>query len=472
MKCAGPGEAKTLPGRFALSGGEKRPMAGAKDNKFTRRKFIESAAALAAYGPFFKIPGRALPQRQTLKIAHWSHFIPGYNRWFADTLAKEWGDKNDTNVSVDFIPAERIAAQASAEITAKAGHDLFVFPWPPAQFEQHAIDHNQVYQQVSFKYGQIGLFTHKSTFNRKTKKYFAFMDSWIPAPFEYFGDMWAEANMPIGPVHYGGLHSGGKRIREKTGIPCGLALGPTLEGNVTLHTLLLAFGGRLQDSSGDILLDRGATTTEVLKYIQALCKDAGSPKQLNWGPSGNVEAMLKRQSSCSINAISLVRDAEAQDPKLASLIKLQPPLLGQSGIIAVPHVSNCSTVWNFAQNEKGAVKFLADMIDSSKAIYEKTRGCNFPVYQKTLPDLVVRLENDATGQPPYKYKELKDALHWTCNLGFPGFADAVAAEVFTSSLLPKMVMRVMVDNERPEDAVAAAGKEANAIAKKWSSITT
>lgn len=56
----------------------------------------------------------------------------------------------------------------------------------------------------------------------------------------------------------------------------------------------------------------------------------------------------------------------------------------------------------------------------------------------TIPNLIVRLEKDSSADPPGKYGHLKDALHWTPNLGSPGFATPAWMEVFNSSVLPKM----------------------------------
>jgi hypothetical protein len=35
-------------------------------------------------------------------------------------------------------------------------------------------------------------------------------------------------------------------------------------------------------------------------------------------------------------------------------------------------------IWHFAENCEGASQFLADLVDSSRAGYEKSLGCNFP----------------------------------------------------------------------------------------------
>ena len=433
----------------------------------SRRDFLKVASATAAWGPFFLIPDRTRSAQKKLKIAKWVHFIPEYDRWFADEYAQEWGRRHDTRVVVDHIPVDQVYTHAAAEIAAGKGHDLFMFPWPPAEYQHHVIDHTEVYQAVSFRYGNVDRLGHKSTFDPKTRKYFAFADSWMPAPLHYFQDYWSEVNIPLGPLHYDGLRSGGKRLRAKLGIPCGLALAPSLESNITLHTLLYAFNSGVLDADGNVVINKNARTVTALKYVKALYEDAGAPEQLTWGPAGNVRAMLARKTSCTVNAISLLRTAERENPEAARKMRLQPPLLGSAGIMAVPHITNCSVVWNFAENKDEARQFLIDLIDNSKAIYEKSQGCNFPIYQKALPDLIVRLEKDPQADPHYKYIELKDALHWTPNLGFPGYANPVAMEVFNTFVIPRMFMSVVKGELSPEDAARAGETEVNRIFEQW-----
>jgi multiple sugar transport system substrate-binding protein len=438
--------------------------------KLSRREFVRFAAITAVAGPFLALPDRTLASQKTLKVAKWAHFLPDYDPWFEGVLAQEWGRQHDTKVVVDHIPVEKVHAAAAAEVAGGKGHDVFMFPWPPAEFQKHVIDHAEIYQKVAFKFGNLDRLAHKSTFDPKAKKYFAFADSWIPAPLHYFEDYWSEVNMPLGPVHYGSLRSGGQRLRAKLGIPCGLALAPTLESNVTLHTLLYAFRSSVVDAVGNVTIGKNARTLEALKYVKALYADAGTSDQLTWGSSGNVRAMLARKTSCTVNGISLLRAAERGNPAVAKKIKLSPPLLGSAGVLAFPHVTNCSVVWNFAENQDGAKQFLADLIDNSKTVYEKSGGCNFPIYQKTVPDLVVRLENDPAGDPPFKYKELKDALYWTRNLGFPGYANPVAMEVFNSFVIPRMFISVVKGELSPRDAARIAEAEVMRIADKWRQV--
>ncbi len=439
-------------------------MSEIRERKHSRRDFIRLAAGAAASGLLF--PERALAQQKTLKIAKWAHFLPEFDRWFEEELAGEWGKRHDTRVVVDHVPVEKIGALAAAEVAAREGHDLFIFPWPPAEYQRHAIDHAEVYQAVASKHGQVAPLGHRSTFNPASKKYFAFCDSWMPAPLHFFQDYWAEVGMPLGPVHYGGLRIGAQTLRAKLGVPCGLALAPTLEGNVTLHTLLHGFNSMIRDASGKVVI-YNARTVVALEYVKDLYRDAGSPEQLGWGPSGNAQAMLARKTSATTNAISLLRAAEKQDPELARKIMLQPPLLGSGGVKAVPHVTNCSVVWSFAQNQEGARQFLVDLIGRSQAIYEKSKGCNFPSYPMTVPDLTARLADDPQTNPRWKYQALKNASYWTVNLGHPGFADAATMEIYNSFVIPRMFLSVVKGERSPGDAAKAAEAEVTKIADKW-----
>jgi multiple sugar transport system substrate-binding protein len=438
--------------------------------RFPRRDFLKLAASTAAIGPFFGFSPRAFAAPKTLKIAKWAHFVPEYDAWFETEWVKQWSEKNNTNVTVDSIPLERVHSDAATEVGAGRGHDLFIFPWPPAEFGRHAIDHTEIYQNVSMKYGSIPQISYKSTFDPKTKTHFAFADYWIPAPLHYYQDYWAAADMPLGPVTYGSLLSGGQRIRQKLGIPCGLALSPTLEGNVTLNTLLYAFRGQILDAGGNAAITKNLFALHALNYVKFLIESAGTPDAFTWGPGDNVQAMLARKTTCSTNAISLVRAAEKQNPDIAKKMMLQAPLLGSYGVTGFPQATNCSVVWNFAENRDGAKQFLVDMTDSCRTGYDKSLGCNFPAYPKALPNLVVRLDKDPLADPPYKYYSLRDALHWTPNLGAPWIASPAWMDVFNAFVIPRMFANVAQGNLTAQEATAEAQKEVTAIVEKWNQV--
>jgi len=445
-------------------------MAKLKGRPVARRDFVKFAAGAVVAGPSLLRAGTGAAQ-ETLRIAKWAHFVPEFDVWF-EGAAREWGAQHHVKITVDRIPVEKIAAAAAAEVAAAKGHDVFIFPWPPAEYYQHSIDHAGIYQLVAAKYGAIPQLAYRSTFHPGSRRYFAFADYWMPTPVQFFQDSWAQIGAPGGPLTYSGLRAGGRTLRDKFGIPSGLTFTPTLEGNITLHTLLYSHRAWLLDGAGNVLFDKNVFAVQALKFIQSLYQESGSPEQLSWGPAGNVRAMLARQASVTTNAISLVRAAEKQDPQLAGKLWLQPPLLGSNGVgvTALPHVTNCSVVWSFAHNQAAACQFIADLVDGSRAGYEKSLGCNFPIYPKTVPDLIVRLSKDPQAHPSFKYVALKDALHWTPNLGVPGFATPAYMEVFNSFLVPRMVQSVLKGEGTPEDAAAGAAAEIQHIVTKWQQV--
>ena len=446
--------------------GKVSRLAGAVVSKPSRRDFIK-LPGIAAAGPFFLFPDRARSAQPTLRIAQWVHPVPGFDQWFDNEYVKEWGKQHETRVIVEHIPVERINARAAAEVAAGQGHDLFMFPWPPATYQQHALDHTEVYQAVGNRHGNVNALGHRSTFNPKTKRYFAFADSWIPAPVHYYADYWGEANTPYGPSNYDTLRAGARKIRARRGVACGLPLAPELESNITLQTILLAFRSSFQDEEGNICIDSSRMTIQALKFVKALYDDGGTPEALAWGPAGNARAMLARKTSCTVNGIGLLRTAEKEHPELARNILLRPPLLGPGGVLSVPHVTSCQVIWNFARNKEGAKQFLVDLVDNFHTVFDKSRSCNFPIYQNTVPDLIVRLSKDPVADPPFKYEELKDALKWTRPIGHPGFATPEAMEVFDTFVIPKMFASVVRGELSAEDAASATEKEMKRIYEKW-----
>jgi hypothetical protein len=120
----------------------------------SRREFVRLAVGAAAIGPFYAFPKRTLASRKALRIAKWTHLVPEFDTWFEET-AKDWGRKQDTEVEVTNIPIEQVWASAKTEAKNGAGHDIFIFPWPPAEFQRDAIDHTEIYEKVAFRYGSI-----------------------------------------------------------------------------------------------------------------------------------------------------------------------------------------------------------------------------------------------------------------------------------------------------------------------------
>ena len=434
----------------------------------TRRQFakLTAAGALAVGGPAFLFPSRARAAGKTLKIVQWSHFVPGYDKWFDGVYTKEWGSKHDTEVIVDHIAIGEINARAAAEAAAKKGHDLFMFLSPPAAYEKQVIDHREIYEEVQKKHGKMIPLAERSTYNPKTKKYFAFSDSFVPDPGNYRKDLWEQVGFPNGPDTWEDLRVGGKKIKDSVGNPVGVGLSQELDSNMAMRAVLWSYGGAEQDAKGNVTL-YSKQTLEALKYVRALYKETMTPEVFTWDPSANNRGILAGKLSFVCNAISVTRTAEKDNPEMSEKIQVAPALKGPVRRIAAEHVMDCYVVWDFAENKDGAKRFLADYIDNFGAGFKASEFYNFPCFPQTLPNLQQAIATDALAEPKDKYKVLSDVLDWTTNVGYPGYATAGIDEAFRTWVIPTMFAKVARGDETPENAAAAAEKEYKRIFERW-----
>jgi len=444
-------------------------MAKKRSMGISRREFVKFAgttALAAGLGPAFLFPERALAQQKTLKILQWSHFVPAFDTWFNGSFTKEWGQKNNTNVVVDNINLVDLATRAASEVSAKKGHDLFMFLSPPAAYENVTIDMSPVYQEVEKKHGKKIELAHKSTYNPKTKRYFAFSDAYTPDPGNWHKDWWAEAGYPNGPDTYDDLRAGAKKIRDSSGHPCGIGLGQELDTSMAMRAILWSFGGAEQDEAGNVTIN-SKNTLEALKYMRALFQESETPEVFTWTPPSNNQAMLAGRVSFVMNAISITRQSEREHLPIDSKIMISPALKGPVRRIAAEHVMNCYVVWDFADEKELAQKFLIDYMDHFHDGFVAGQFYNFPCFPKTVPDLQKEIAYDQRANPPDKYKVLGDVLDWATNVGYPGYATAGISEAFTTWVIPTWFAKVARGDETPENAAKAMEVEYKRIFARW-----
>jgi multiple sugar transport system substrate-binding protein len=435
-------------------------------NRIGRRAFVRAAGTAALAAGAGLVPQRGRAQPRTLRIMQWSHYVPAYDKWFDGVFCKQWGEKNGTQVIVDHISVGEINARAAAEVSAQRGHDLFMFLAPPAAYEKQVVDHAEIYQEVERKWGRCIDLGVRSTFNPRTKKYFAFSDSYVPDPGNYRQDLWAQVGFPNGPDTWDDLRAGARAIKQKHGNPCGIGLSQELDTNMALRALLWSFGASEQDEEGRVVI-HSPQTVEALKFMRALHKETQTGEVFTWDPSSNNRGILAGKLSFVLNAISVTRTAERDHPEMSKKIQLVPALRGPVRRLAAEHAMDCYVIWRFAENKEGAKRFLVDYVDGFAAAFKASEFYNFPCFPRTVPDLKEQLANDPKAQPPGKYQVLGGVLDWATNVGYPGYATAAIDEAFNTFVIPTMFAKVARDELSPEDGARAADKELRRIFDKW-----
>ena len=426
------------------------------------------AALAAAAVPSIGCARRESPRaaRRTLRILQWSHFVPGFDRWFDSVYTKQWGERNATDVVVDHITATEVAARGASEAAAGKGHDLFLFQAPPAAYADRAEDLRDVVAAVERRHGRMIALAEKSTRDPSTGKYFAFSDSYVPDPGNYRIDLWGEVGFPHGPDSWEDLRAGGRTIKQKLGHAVGLGLSQETDTNMALRALLWSFGGAEQDAEGRVVTLRSRETADALEFMRALYQETETAEVFTWDPSSNNRAMLAGRASFIQNAISVTRTAEKENPEIARKIGLCPALRGPVRRIASEHVMNCYVVWKFAENVDGAKQFLVDLVDHFPDVFRESEFYNFPCYPSTVPDLPALLAKDPH-EPAGKYSVLANVLDWTTNVGYPAYATPATDEVFNTFVIPTMFARVARGETTAQDAAEAGQREVERIFKKW-----
>jgi multiple sugar transport system substrate-binding protein len=437
-----------------------------RDGVVTRRRFIKTTlagAALAGTGDLiFPRYGAAKPK--TLKIMQWIHFVPGFDKWFNETYVKEWGAKNDTEVTVDNIAIAGLNARARAETLAQKGHDLFLFMVPRPDLEHQVIDHKEIYDECIKNLGKPIDLAIRSSYNPKTEKYYGFSDSFVPYPVHYRKDLWDSVGMY--PDTWDDVRVGGAKIRKKHNLSVGIGLASELDSNMAMRAIMYSFGSSVQDEEGNLVLN-SKETLEAIKFLKAMYNECMTPEVFTWDASSNNRFMLTGKGSLTMNAISISRTAEKDYPEMAKKIWLAKTPKGPVRRMGLQHIMNVYAIWKFAENIEGAKKFLVDYVSNFKTAFLASEFYNFPCFAKTVPDLKKLVAHDKKINPPDKYKVLEDVLDWNTNIGYPGYVHAAISETFNAWVISTMFRRAARGKLSPEDALKAADKKARAVFKKW-----
>jgi multiple sugar transport system substrate-binding protein len=428
----------------------------------SRRRVLTTALA-SAIAPNI-IPGRARAQQKTLKILEWKHFVPSYNHWFNDTYAKEWGDKNDTQVIVDYVGMSDLNSRALAEVRAQQGHDLVIFITPPSIYEDQAIDHREIYEECERKYGKAADYATRSTYNPKTGKHYGFCAYYLPAVISYRKDLWDAVRSA--PDSWDQVRTGGRRIKLLHGRPVGFSLAPEDNSEHTMRTIMYCFGSSEQDEAGNPAL-RSRETLEVLRYVKALYEEAMTKDVLAWDAASNNRFMLTGEGCLTLDTMSIPRASESMKLPFATDLRLAKVPEGPAGRRGPSFGFRNYVIWRFASNIEGAKRFLVDYVANARRGMTASGFQNLPTFPGAVPDLAPVVANDPRANPSDKYSLLADASTWTSNIGYPGYTNAAVGEIFTRGLIPTMCARAATGELTPEDALDRTDKEVREIFQTW-----
>jgi multiple sugar transport system substrate-binding protein len=421
-----------------------------------------ASKAFAFAGPH-KHTGRWLSGN--LSILQWVHFVPDYDTWFDKTWIKQWGEKNDVNVTVDHIANTQLDARAAAEVAAQSGHDIFGFLAPPAIYEDQVINHKDIIAQVEKKVGKMNQLARLSTYNPKTKKYFAISDNYVPDPVVWRHDLWS--GIGEAPTTWEHVRKAAPKLKN-IGHPIGIGMSNELDSDMANIAFNMCFGSFIQNEENHLTI-KSKQTVEALKFMASIYKAGETDEIFGWVPSSNNDFLYSGKGSMILNAVSATRTPEDRKLPFTDNLWIWPIPKGPHGRFGLEHVMGCYVVWKFAKNKPAAEKFLADLCINYKEATIASKLYNFPSFPGAMPfDKIYAAAKADTHKPRGKYTVLTTiAKKYTYNVGYPGTSNAAINEIFVTGLIPSMSAQVAQGKMSADDAVSAANRQMTGIYRKW-----
>jgi multiple sugar transport system substrate-binding protein len=447
----------------------------ASSDRLTRRELLRKAGAGAvAIG----VAGTAVPYsfagplrykgrdlKGDLTIIQWVHFVPAYDEWFDKTWCPQWGQKNDVQVNVEHINNTLLDTRAAAEVAAQSGHDLFFNLHPMASYEDQVINHASIVHEIESKVGKYGELGRLSTYNPKTKKYFAVSDNYVPDPVVWRHDLWNDIGES--PATWDHVRKAAPKLKAK-GHPIGIGQSQEVDSNMALMAFLMCFGGFIQDEHNRPTL-YSKHTVEAVQFMTDIYKRGEDSTIFGWNPASNNKYLYAGTASLILNAISATRTPESLNLPFSDELWIWPIPAGPHGRIGLEHVMGCYNIWKFSKNKENAEKFLADLCINYKAATTASQLYNFPSFPGAFPFAGIRKAAAADSHKPHgKYSILTTiAQRYTHNIGYPGTTNAAMDEVFSKYLIPQMFARVSQGKATANESVRDTMSVVKNIYAKW-----
>jgi len=445
-----------------------------EDSKLSRRDLLKKGAAGAAAAgvagasaPFafagpMKYANKHL--KGNLSIIQWIHFVPAYDDWFDNTWIKQWGEKNDVQVSVDHINNTLLDTRAAAEVAAQQGHDLFMNLHPMAAYEDQVINHADIVKEIERKVGKYSQLGKLSTYNPKTKKYFAVSDNYVPDPVVWRKDLWN--GVGEAPYTWDHVRKAAPKLKA-AGHPIYIGQSQELDSNMALLAFMMCFGSFVQNKENHVTLN-SKKTVEAVNFMAGISKSE-DPAIFSGNPASNNNYLYSGVGSMILNAISATRTPEDQGLPFSDQLMVWPIPIGPHGRYGLEHVMGCYNIWKFSQNKDAAAQFLVDLCVNYKQATLASKLYNFPSFPGAFPFSQIRKVAAQDPHKPHgKYTVLTTiAEKYTHNIGYPGTYNAAMDEVFTKYPIPQMFAQVSQGKLSARDSVRDTMSTIKDIYAKW-----
>jgi ABC-type glycerol-3-phosphate transport system substrate-binding protein len=418
--------------------------------QLSRRQFVaattmSSAALITA--PYVRTAHAA----GKLAIGFWDHWVPGANRASTE-LVNEWADKENVEVSIDYInsQANKDVVTITAEAQAKSGHDVLAMPtwWPHAQADLLEPTNDVVEPLIKLNGEVNGTVEYLGKAGDKWLGVPASIGSQIKGPCSRIDLMKKFANIDVQEMYPAGVPPRAENWTTETflkaaeachkgGFPFGIGIGQTADSVDAVGAFFKAFGAEVVDAKGNVTV-RNDNVRQVLDYFRKLMAFL-PPDVPAWDDASNNKWLISGKGTLILNPPSAWAVAKRDAPEVAELCWTHGFPVGPKGRFA-PFVPYFWTVWRFSKNKQAAKSLLLHL--SQPAAVEKlvaaSGGYDLPAFEK-----LTTLKTWAEQGPPkgtlYHYPN--PHKHQILSISASPAPPKIAQQIYAQATLTKMCVR-------------------------------
>jgi multiple sugar transport system substrate-binding protein len=405
--------------------------------------FINAGCTFAASRPHLTIWFQAL-------------YVEDARDWLRDTCEK-WGERNNVDVSFEWLSDKDIDIKGSAAVETGIGPDIILLSSQGPILYSHALmDLTKIAKQVDEKYEYF----------RWAKNYAVKEEKWYGVPLYCYSHMFmyrkdiAKELGETPPNTWEDVKRFGLRIIENKPdmVPYGQAQSRSWDGIQWAYPFWWSFGGKLVEKDGKTLAFKSQKTLDALEwYMENFIGTGVIPKTcLGWDDLTNNNLWLIGKLGMTANAMSIYYKLRTEGLPLAEDTGHIPFPAGPDGRAGYTTVWSLSIMEN-TKNPDMAKKLVEYLYEEEKitGFLDASLGAIAPVARSLYEDMPIWSEPE--------YKEVRKFQPYIRNIGWPGPVTEKAVGVLADRILIDMFSLTAMGRYTPYEAMEEAYRRVQEI---------